>query len=338
MTLVLEHDDVVAAADMPTIVSALEAAMEVEARGGIETVARINFGAGPSGFFRVMPAVSADLDLMGLKAFNGGRDGTVRYLICLWEVGSGELIALVDAKELTAIRTGAITGVAQGAVSGGHFDEEVGVIGSGLEARTNLEGICARADVQRVKVFSPRPHRREAFAAEMSDRLGIDVVPVDSGGAAADSPTVLVATNTGVGSGVLALEADWLRSAGHVNAIGSTMPALRELDSATFARADTVVLDTFDSIGESGDLIDATENQHLDPQKVHQLSDFFSASKQAGVNDGSQLTVFKSVGTALQDLVAAKAIYDVALERGLGRKLPFLSEKQFEAMMPGAGS
>jgi alanine dehydrogenase len=332
MTLVLDNNDVLAAADMTTVISALEEAMAVEARGGVDTVPRINLGAGSGGFFRVMPAVIEELDLMGLKAFNASKDGTVRYLIGLWAVSSGELLALVDASELTAIRTGAVTGVAQAAVAGGHFDEEVGVIGSGLEARTNLEAICAVADVGAVKIFSPRRERREAFAREMSARLGVEVRAVAHPAEAADAPTVLVATNTGVGSGVLALEAGWVRSQGHVNTIGSTMPDLREVDSATFGRADVIVLDTLDSVEESGDLLDAAAGGHWVGDKVHPLSAYFTGAASAPQNDGSQLTVFKSVGTALQDLVAAKAIYEVARERGLGHETQVLSEKQFEGL------
>jgi alanine dehydrogenase len=326
MTLVLDNAEVVAAADMPAVIDALEHAMTVDARGGVASVPRINLPVGEHGFFRVMPAVAEELDVMGLKAFNSGAGGTVRYLIGLWRVSSGELLGLLDASTLTAIRTGAVTGVAQRALTRDHH--EVGVIGSGLEARTNLEAICAVAPVGRVKVFSPRPGRREQFALEMSDRLGIEVVPVDSPQHAADAQTVLVATNTGAGSGVIALEASWLDGAAHVNTIGSTMSALREVDGATFGRADLVVLDTLDAPAESGDLQAAAAEGHWDDSKVRWLPDVVAGAAEIP----SGLTVFKSVGTALQDVVAAKAVYDVALERGLGRVIEFLGGKQFEGI------
>lgn len=326
MTLVLDNAEVVAAADMPAVIDALDSAMAVDARGGVASVPRINLAAGAKGFFRVMPAVVEELDVMGLKAFNSGSGGTVRYLIGLWRVSSGELLGLLDASTLTAIRTGAVTGVAQRALADRH--ETVGVIGSGLEARTNLEAICAIAPIRRVTVFSPRAARREQFAAEMSEKLDVEIVPVDSPQDAAGAQTVLVATNTGVGSGRIALEASWLDGAEHVNTIGSTMSALREVDGATFGRADLVVLDTLDAPAESGDLQAAAAEGHWDESKVRWLADLVADATE--VPRG--LTVFKSVGTALQDVVAAKAVYDVALERGLGREIEFLGGKQFEGM------
>jgi ornithine cyclodeaminase/alanine dehydrogenase len=268
------------------------------------------------------------MDVMGLKAFNSNTAGGVRYMVALWAASSGELLALLDASYLTAARTGAVTGVAQRVIAGDRGGDEVGVVGSGLEARTNLEAICAVGDVHRVKVFSPNPERRALFAREMTERLGVEVSPVDTAQEAADAPTVLVATNTGAGSGILALEAGWLRSAGHVATIGSTMPSLREVDGETFGRADLVVLDTLHAVGESGDLIAAAAEGHWDDAKVHGLPAVVDGQGPAS-NGTPALTVFKSVGTALQDMIAAKAIYDVAVERGLGREIDFLAEKAF---------
>jgi alanine dehydrogenase len=328
MTLVLANDEVTAAVDMPRLIDALEDAMRLEADGGVQMVPRINLEAGPGQFFRVMPCVITGLGVMGLKAFNSSTSGGVRYVIGLWGTASGELLALLDASYLTAARTGAVTGVAQRAIAGDRGGDEVGVIGSGLEARTNLEAICAVADVRRAKVFSPNAERRDLFAREMTEHLGLEVASVATPQEAADAPTVLVATNTGAGSGILALEADWLRSAGHVNTIGSTMPSLREVDGETFGRADAVVLDTLHAVGESGDLIAAAAEGHWDDAKVRGLPAVVSGEPNGSGRQPS-LTVFKSVGTALQDLVAAKAIYDVAVEHGLGREVDFLAEKVF---------
>jgi ornithine cyclodeaminase/alanine dehydrogenase-like protein (mu-crystallin family) len=324
MTLVLDNADVVAAADMAAVIEALERAMAVEARGGVATVPRTNLPVGERGFFRVMPAVIEELDVMGLKAFNSGAGGTVRYLVALWRVSTGELIALLDASTLTAIRTGAVTGVAQRALAPGH--RTVGVIGSGLEARTNLEAICAVAPVERVTVYSPRAERRERFAEEMSGRLGVPVQAVATPQEAAAMQTVLAATNTGPGTGVVALEAAWLDGAEHVATIGSTMLALREVDGATFGRAALVVLDTLHAAAESGDLQAAAAEGHWDEAKVRSLPDV--VADPPAVPDG--LTVFKSVGTALQDVVSAAAAYEVARERGLGREVEFVGGKLFE--------
>ncbi|HZO04783.1 MAG TPA: ornithine cyclodeaminase family protein [Solirubrobacterales bacterium] len=331
MTLILDNEDVLAAAEMSAVIAALEDAMRIEAAGGVETVPRVNLPIAPKGFFRVMPAVIDSLDLMGLKVFNTSRSSEVRYLIGLWSIESGELKALVDACHLTAIRTGAVTAMAHRAIAGDRVAEEIGIIGSGLEARTNLEAICCVAEIRRARVFSPNPERRERFAAEMSARLGIEVLPVATPAEAADCPAVLAATNTGIGSGRIALESEWVRPAGHVDSIGSTMPALRELGAELFGRADLIVLDTLDSIEESGDLIAARESGNWEDSRVRTLASLFAADAPPPRPSADSLTIFKSVGTALQDLIAADAIFRVAAEQGRGREVDFLYGKEFVA-------
>jgi alanine dehydrogenase len=219
-----------------------------------------------------------------------------------------------------------VTGVATRAMTAGRERDEVGVIGSGLEARTNLEAICTAGGVVSAKVFSPNEERRRQFAAEMTDRLGIEVRVVPSAAEAADAPIVLVATNTGNHSGVVALEGRWLRGEGHVSTIGSTMPALREVDAETFGRADLVVLDTAHARNESGD-VQAAESAGLwDEGKVVGLTDIVGGPWPL---DGAARTVFKSVGTALQDIVAAGAVYERARSLGRGREVEFLEQKFF---------
>ena len=179
---------------------------------------------------------------MGLKAFDA-KFPEARYLIAVFTPSTGELDCLVDAAYLTAARTGATTGVATRWMTGPDGCREVGVIGSGLEARTNLEAVLAVREVERVKVFSPNPERRERFAREVAERFDIEVLATDSAAEAADAPCVVAATNTGAG-GPVALQGAWLRDDAHLNTIGATAPVLREVDPETFARAATIVVDT----------------------------------------------------------------------------------------------
>jgi alanine dehydrogenase len=325
MALILDNEAVTASTDMRTVIDALEDGLRAEAAGGVDTVPRINLAAGGE-FFRVMPVVIEPLDLMGFKVFNGSIAQGVRYMIGLYRASSGELLSLMDASYLTAARTGATTGLATRLMTAEDSSAVVGVIGSGLEARTNLEAIAAVRDVREVKVFSPNPDRRTRFAREMSERLQVEVVPVDSGEEAADAPAVLVATNTGMNTGRVALQAAWPPAGAHVSAIGSTMPALREVDEALFGRADVVVLDTEHARGESGDLIAAVEGGHWADDKMRVLHEYAAGGAQPA--DG-ELSVFKSVGTGVQDIIAAAATYETARQRGLGREVDFLDLKLF---------
>jgi alanine dehydrogenase len=271
-----------------------------------------------------MPAVIEELDVMGLKVFDA-KFPEARYLIVVFRPSTGELDCLVDAAYLTAARTGATTGVATRWMTAKDGCEEVGVIGSGLEARTNLEAVLAVRDVERVKVFSRDPERRERFAREIAERHGIEARATLSAAEAADAPCVIAATNTGA-NGPVALEGAWLREDAHLSTIGATAPVLREVDTATFRRAATIVLDTEHAGAECGDIMAAEADGAWDARRVTTLSQLVGGGAPLA-REG--LTVFKSVGTAMQDLAAAAAVARVARERGLGRELEIVSPKTF---------
>ena len=329
MTLLLTNSDVERASDIAVQIDVIEAGLREEAHGTVDLPPRLNL-ATTTGFFRVMPAVMRDSGLMGYKVFHGSVQHGVRYLIAIYDEKDGRLLALIDAAYLTAARTGATTGVAtkylalQNAAT-------VGVIGSGLEATTNLEAVCAVRPIQSGKVFSPTPANCERFAARMSDRLGIRLEAVATPEqAVADVDVVVVATNTtGVGD-LIAYRGCWMTAGQHVNSIGSTSLQLREIDSATFGRADRIVTDSRVQLeAESGDLHAARQDGTYDRAKVTELKEV-AAGRAQGRTELHETTLFKSVGTAIQDIAAGFAIYKEAVRRGFGRDVgDFLELKTF---------
>ncbi|MEU0686951.1 ornithine cyclodeaminase family protein [Streptomyces uncialis] len=322
--LLLTDDQVRASLRMDHLVDALRDGYRVEADGGVQLPDRINLEARP-GFFRLMPAVVGGAGVMGFKVFNQVAAGGVQYLIGLYDESSGELLAQLDGAYLTAARTGAATGVAA-ALLAPDGPVEVGLIGSGLEAETNLEGVLAAIEVSKVSVFSPHTERRERFAERMAARLGVTVVPVDTAETAASAPVVVVATNTGIGTGRVALRGDWLSPGATVLSIGSTMPGLRELDVEVIARASLVVSDAPEQArGESGDLIAADEAGVLG-DKMRPLAELATEGARRG--RPTDIAVYKSVGTALQDLVAARVVYASALATGAGTAFDLLCVKK----------
>src|SRR5215470_2846502 len=169
MTLLLTDSDVREVAEMPMVIDAITEALAIEARGGVQSVPRINFGL-DGGFLRLMPAVIEELDIMGFKTFDA-KFPVARYLIAIFRPSTGELSCLVDAAYLTALRTGATTAIATRLMTAADACREIGVIGSGLEARTNLEAILAVRDVDRVRIYSRSPERRETIARELRERF-----------------------------------------------------------------------------------------------------------------------------------------------------------------------
>jgi len=151
--LLLNAREVERLADMRRLVEAVEAGVREQATGRVAMPPRLNLPNG-RGFFRLMPAVMNSSGIMGFKAFHGSVQDGVRYLIAIYEQASGMLLEMMDAHYLTAARTGATTGVATKYMANPDI-RRVAVIGSGLEARTNLLGVCAVREVERVTVFSP---------------------------------------------------------------------------------------------------------------------------------------------------------------------------------------
>lgn len=329
MTLLLTNSDVERASDIAAQIDAIEAGLREEANGTVDLPPRLNL-ATTTGFFRVMPAVMRDSGLMGYKVFHGSVQHGVRYLIAIYDEKDGRLLALMDAAYLTATRTGATTGVATRYMAPPNT-ATVGVIGSGLEATTNLEAVCAVRPIREGKVFSPTPANRERFAARMSDRLGLRLEAVATPEqAVADVDVVVVATNTtGVGD-LIAYRGRWMTSGQHVNSIGSTGLQLREIDSATFAHADHIVTDSRVQLeAESGDVHAARQAGTYDRSKVTELKQVV-AGRAPGRTESDETTLFKSVGTAIQDVAAGFTVYREAVRRGLGQDVgEFLELKTF---------
>jgi ornithine cyclodeaminase/alanine dehydrogenase len=325
MTLLLDEADVRANLDMSELVSVIESGLAEEARGELAMPPRLNIPM-KHGLLRVMPVAMNGRGLFGFKVFHTSKTGA-RYLVAVYEQEGGELLALVDGDHLTAARTGATAGV--GAKYLAREDSsDVGVIGAGEEARTNLAAINVVRPVERVRVFSPREARRERFADEVREQYGIEATAVDSPEAAVTGADIaIVATNTMNAPDPIAFRGEWTEPGMHVSSIGSTMPILRELDVETFARADLLVVDVPEQMEEEcGDVIAAVAAGVYGTPLA--LSAVVAGERPARTSDDA-ITLFKSVGTAMQDVAAAFAIYEHVRRAGGGRSFDLLHLKAF---------
>ncbi|MBL7493518.1 ornithine cyclodeaminase family protein [Frankia sp. AgB1.9] len=323
MTLLLDDESVRGVLDAGALVEAIDRALRVDAERPADVPERLNL-AGDGRFFRVMPAVVPASGVMGLKAFFGGGGVGVRYVILLASTETGEILAVLDACYLTAARTAATSVLAARAM--GVKGTRLGVLGSGLEAETHLRTFAAVADLEEVKVFSPRPEGRERLSARLRDEFGFTVTACASAAeACADVDHVITATNTGYG-GPIACESGWLPAGLHLSAIGSTHQDLRELDTAILRRAGVLLFDADPAqvADESGD-IRAYVDEGGSTAGVLLLSDVLQGKVALPEDRPGDLTIFKSVGTALQDLVAAELAYRRAVETGLGRPVDDLA-------------
>jgi ornithine cyclodeaminase/alanine dehydrogenase len=334
MPLVLGYEEVRRALTVAEAVDAIESACREQAAGQAIASERVNQRL-PNGWLRLMAAALPASGVMGYKAFyltrrdaDADPPAEVRYSFALIDMPSGELLALMDANYLTAVRTGATAAVASRYLAP-EGASRFGVLGSGSEARSQVEALAAVHAVRHVRVFSRSEERRQAFARQMSERLGVEVeAVVGPEQVARDVDVLVVATNTG-GSGP-ALLGEWLPRGMHVSSIGSTMPAQREIDPAVWTWAERIVVDTPRLLEESGDALAAARAGAVDQAKIVELAAVV-AGNAAGRTSAEQTTLYKSVGTSIQDVAVAWKAYRRALALGLGQSVPdFQSPKPAE--------
>lgn len=317
MPLFLREADVTALLSMEEAIAALEEAFRAQAAGQAANQPRRRV-RWPGGALHVMAAGGPGLGYVGLKAYTtvGGR---ARFVVLLFEAESGELAAAMEADALGRLRTGAATGLATRFLARPDA-RVVGLYGSGHQAETQLRGVRAVRPLEEVRVYSPTPAHREAFARRMAEGLGLPVRAVDRPEAAAEGADILI-TITNAREPVL--RGAWLRPGVHVNAVGSNALIRRELDLEAVLRADLVVIDDRDQGKiEAGDLLEPVERGLLQWSRVHELKEVVAGRVGRGSPD--QITLFKSLGIALEDVAVAARVYERALRQGAGERLRFL--------------
>lgn len=303
MAVILDSSHVAFHLSDDVAIEAVEHLLDSESSGRATAPPRLDVDTA-TGFIRLMPGLLDEV--MGLKVMTLVNGLGTRYLILLFDTGSGELLAGFDADELTRTRTAAITAVACRILTPSP-PATLAMIGSGFEAAGHLRVFCHLFPLNQVWVFSPTRENRERFAREMTLELGVEVEPVESAEVAvAQSGTVVLATK----APQPVVDGSTFIPETVVLSIGSTRLDLRELDDTTFSRAAWVVGDSPDELlAGSADVISAIENGHLDRSRLVSLA-------QAKLDQGSlkpdadqDLIIFKSMGLATQDLAVANALY-----------------------------
>src|SRR3954469_11851386 len=317
MTRFLGAQEINEIATHEVVMAAARAAATADADGTALFPPRLDVDL-PHGFFRVMPGAVGEL--MGVKVMTNVEGVGNRYLLLLYHQSDGELLALLDAGEVTRLRTAATTALA-GTILQPVPQAELALIGSGFEATGHLRTFARVWPLERVWAYSPSAERRRAFADRMSEELGVEVMAAPSCADACESAmTVLLATK----AREPVLEASHLRPGAVVLSIGSTRPSLRELDRATLARTAALLVDDLGAVRqESGDIIDAIDNGVLEPDQMLSLGMALRGAAPPARSDGRDLLTFKSVGTVVQDLALAHAVLESS--NGAGRELGELS-------------
>ncbi|MDQ3923827.1 MAG: ornithine cyclodeaminase family protein [Actinomycetota bacterium] len=316
MTLFLTEREVEGLLDMRSALAAVEEILRQHAEGRATNRARRRVALPGSGL-NVMFAGAPEIEALGLKAYTVARTGA-RFYTMLFDPETGELLSMMQSDKLGQVRTGAASGIATK-----HLAREdansLGIYGAGWQAEAQLEAIAAVKKLDRVIVHSRTEESRKAFAEKMGERLGMEVETTHAPEEPAAQDIVVTVTS----SKEPVLRGEWLKPGVHVNAAGSNFLFKTEIDRDVVKRSSLVTIDSREELGlEAGNLLQGIETGTVLPEAIRELGQIV-AGQIKGRQNPEDITLFASQGLALEDLAAARLVYDRALEQGVGREIDF---------------
>ena len=321
MALILTEREVAEVLSMKEAVRLLEASFRLHAEGKTQVAPRLVMPlTGVAGNFRIMAAVIPDIGGFGLKTLTGtpGKRAPEEtyFAILYFDTETGALRAVMPGTHITGTRTGAASGVATRYLAR-EDAASLGLIGAGFQGRNQVAAVREVRDITTVRVYDLFPEAAASYAAALSAE-GLDAQPVGSAEAAVRGLDVVCAATTTKEPVILA---DWLEPGMHVNSVGANAPVKREVEAAAFSRC-RVVLDFRDQVlGEAGDLMAAIRDGDFRADQLHAELGDVVVGRVAGRSSPDDITLFKSVGVAIEDVACAAFVYEEAGKRGLGQTM-----------------
>ena len=315
MALLLREADVQEMLTMPAAMALVERVHREYSTGEAIDIPRERTRL-PKAALHILQGAVPSAGVFGYKAYTSSREG-IRFLVYLFDAERGSLEAVVEANHLGMMRTGAAGGVAAKWLA--REDARVaGVFGAGWQARGQVLALAEARKLERVKVWSRTPEKRERFCEKLRAKVPFELVPAQSAEDAVRGSHIVVTITT---SATPVFSGEWVEPGMHINAAGSNSILRQEIDEATVRRADRVVVDSrATALKEAGDLLPALEKGRLHLGGLTELGEVI-----AGVRPGrtrpDQVTLFESQGMAVQDLVIAADLVRIAKATGRGGTL-----------------
>jgi ornithine cyclodeaminase/alanine dehydrogenase len=320
MVLLLDRDDVISVLQMKDCIDAMEAAFVELAHGTAELPLRINIKP-PGGLCLYMPAYLREMNALACKVVSVYKDNPVKHnvpttigKVLLQNPQTGEVICIMDGGYLTAVRTGAVSGLATKFLARQAADQTVGIFGAGVQARMQLWAVSEVRKIARALVYDIQGEAAKAFAEEMSETLSLPVEPVKSAEACLEADILCTATS----SASPIFDGKKVREGTHINAIGSHSPKARELDTAIVKRSMLIADSREACLSEAGDIMIPIESRSIKASHIHADLAEIVSHKVSGRTTGEQITLFKSNGLAIQDAATAKLVFESARAKGVG--------------------
>ncbi|CAG0947047.1 alanine dehydrogenase [Anaerolineae bacterium] len=328
MTLLLSRTDVESVLTMKETIAIVEEAFRQFALGNAIMPQRTAIRTEVyHGLHLGMPAyIGGDVNALGLKVVCIYPDNPSRFklpttigTLLLTDPQTGVPLAVMDAGYLTAMRTGAVSGVATNYLARKDA-KRVGVFGAGVQASTQLWAVCTARSIEQAVVYDIDQARARAWADQMTSKLGVPVSVASEPRRAVDGMDIVVAATV---STTPIFDGKWLSPGTHVNGIGSHSPGARELDTETIVRSKVFPDLRSACLIEAGDLIIPIKEGALTEDRLAADLGEVVAGLKPGRESAEEITLFKSVGLAIQDVSTASNVYRTAKEKGIGKEFSF---------------
>jgi ornithine cyclodeaminase/alanine dehydrogenase len=234
--------------------------------------------------------------------------------IMLFSADTGKMIAVMDGSYITAMRTACASAMATKALANAETPV-LGILGAGVQARTHIQALCRVRKLNRIRLYSPSGTSALSVKRDLESAVGLPIEAARSAEEAVRDADLIVTATTAKEP---ILKSDWLKPGAHINAVGSHRPDLREIDGATLARS-KVIVDSREAImAECGDILLALKEKSISENHIHAEIGEVLAGTRPGRSSANEITLYKSVGIAIQDVAAAHLVYRKALDRRIG--------------------
>lgn len=318
--LTLGHANVVALLPMEACLEVMADALAALARGEARSPLRTSLRPPDAGASLLLmpayapPAALAVKVISTASAAHGSPGRSHPGVVLLFDAGSGDLRAVIEASAITAIRTAAVSGVATDRLAR-RDASSLAILGSGVQARSHLEAMLLVRAISRVRVWSRTAERARAFAEREGARHGMTIEVAPSPREAVAGADILCTTTSAAEP---ILRSEWVTPGAHINAIGAYTPTTREVDTATVARSSLFVDSREAALNEAGDFLLAAAEAGLMPRHIRAELGEVLIGVHPGRQSDDEVTLFKSLGLGVEDAAAAAHVFQRAVEAGRG--------------------
>ena len=328
---VLKQNDIENVFNMKDAIVAAKDALEFYSKGASNIPLRINIDIPKEkGQSLYMPGYVEEADALGVKIVsmypenkNKGLDSVLSTMV-LKNSKTGEICSILDGTYLTQLRTGAVSGAATDLLA--RQDASIfALIGTGGQAESQLEAILNVRDIKEVRVYGRDKEKAEKFVDKVKEKLenqfDFKIFATDSSKEAIENADIITCVTTSKNP---VFDGKYVKKGAHINGVGSYTPDMQEIDPYVLINGDKIYVDTRDGVlNESGDfIIPIKENQFSESDVTGELGELI-LGKIKGRENEDEITIFKTVGSGVLDVVTAKRIYDKAVEKGIGEIIDF---------------